>query len=411
MSDVHVGDPLELRIESLAYRGAGVARSAGRVVFVHGTCPGERVLARVARIHPRYVEAELESVAESAPCRIEPVCRVPGPDGAPLRVPGCVYDHLAYAAELEAKQRQLADFLARQAKLENAEALLRPATGAPSDLHYRNKIVLHAGFRGERFGLGYVDDDNRSVVDIAACPLALPALNDALRDVRDNPRFRGELRPDDDVTLRWTPRDGAVVWMGEPPRHAPTLHEDTRAGILEVPRDGFFQVNPQVGALLVDAVVDAASGVAPSALVDVYCGVGVFALAAASAGIRRCLGIETGRAAVACARRNATRLGLPAEFACLPAAEGLGAALDEVGTRDTCVVVDPPRDGLDPETLRILLECRPATLLYVSCAPDTLARDLARLARDGVFRVESCALFDMFPRTAHFETLALLRAV
>jgi tRNA/tmRNA/rRNA uracil-C5-methylase (TrmA/RlmC/RlmD family) len=408
MPILHPGDPLELTIDSLAYRGAGVARSGGCVVFVHGTCPGERVFVRVTRVHPRFVEAELTSVAESSPSRIQPVCRVPGPDGAPVRVPGCVYDHLSYPAELEAKQRQLEGFLARQARLEDVPGLLQPPTASPADLHYRNKIILHAGFNDTHFGLGYVGDDNRSVIDMPACPLAVPAINDALRGLRDDGRFRDELRPDDDVTLRWTPTDGAVVWIGEPSRHAAPLRESTAFGLLEVPRDGFFQVNSGVGALLIERVVAAALRCSPSALVDVYCGVGVFALAAAHAGIRRTLGVETGRAAIAAARRNAESLRLPAEFACLPADEGLAAALDEVGARGTCVVLDPPRDGLDAEVRRMLVECRPSTLLYVSCAPDTLARDLVQLVRDGGYRVDSCALFDMFPRTAHFETLTVL---
>lgn len=410
MSTLHTGDSLELTIESLAYRGAGVARSGGCVVFVHGTCPGERIFARVTRVHPRFVEADLVSVAESSPCRIAPVCRVPGPDGALLRVPGCVYDHLSYVAEVEAKQHQFADFLSRQARIDDVAALLRPPSPSPSDLHYRNKIVLHAGFNGERFGLGYVGDDNRSVIDIPCCPLAVPAINDALRELRDDSRFRNELRLDDDVTLRWTPTDGVGVWVGEPSRHARPLTETMSFGSVEVPCDGFFQVNPGVAAQLVEHVVATVMQQAPRVLVDVYCGVGVFALAAARAGVRRALGVETGRAAIAAARRNAERLDLPAEFACLPASEGLAAAFDEVGADGTCVVLDPPREGLDAEVRRLLVEARPTTVVYVSCAPDTLARDLGQLTRAG-YRVASCALFDMFPRTAHFETLTVLRGM
>lgn len=375
------------------------------MVFVQGVCPGERVVARVIRVQPRFAEAEVETVAESAPCRIEPVCRVPGPDGHWVRVPGCVYDHLAYPAEVAAKQRQLADFLARQARVDGVDALLAAPCPSPSDLHYRNKMVLHAGFNGGRFGLGYRGDDNRSVVDIPACPLALPGINAALADLRADARFPGNLRPDEDVTFRWTPADGPVVWSGNAPRNAARLRERLAWGEVEVPLDGFFQVNPAVGGRLVDAVAEWVRVDPPKALIDLYCGVGVFGFAAARQGVGRVLGVETGRAAVAAARDNARRLGLAAEFGCMSAAEGLASAWDELRGQAPWVVVDPPRDGLEPEVRSLLARLRPGRLLYISCAPDTLARDIRFLVEEGGFRVRSAQLFDLFPRTAHFETL------
>lgn len=403
------GEPLELEIESLAYRGAGVARRDGVVYFVPGTCPGEKVRARVTRTHPRFVEAEVEEILEAAACRIEPCCRVPGPAGRTLQVPGCVYDHLAYPAEVSAKQRQYEDFLARQAGIENAAARCGAPFPSPLPLHYRSRIVLHTGPAGGTRGLGYRDADLRSVMDLPACPLAVEAINAALRELRDSSRFPEILRRDTDVTFRWTPSNGAVLWVGRPPRQAPVLQEATPVGVLEVPPDGFSQVNPAVAARLVERVGGILRAERPPALIDLYCGVGVFALAAAQAGVGRVLGVETGRAAVAAARRNASRLGLKADFACRPAAEGLREAFETLRGVRPAVLVDPPREGLDGAVLRGLLRYRPPLLLYVSCAPDTLARDLRLLVREGGYRLDSAELFDMFPRTAHFETLNLLR--
>ncbi len=420
MSILPIGELLELEIESLAYRGAGVARLNGLVVFVPETCPGEKVRARVTRAHPRFLEAELDTVLEPAACRIAPCCRTPGPEGLPLRVPGCVYDHLAYPAELAAKQRQYLEFLARQAGIVSADACCAPPLPSPRPLHYRSRIVLHTGPVGARDpqkpsgvdgarGLGYRDAAARTVVDLPACPLAVEPINEVLQALRCSVGFPGLLRRETDVTFRWTPSDGVVHWAGRPPRGAPVLRESTPAGVLEVPPDGFSQVNPDVAAPLVERVVAFLRSERPPALVDLYCGVGVFALAAEQAGIGRVLGVETGRAAVAAARRNARRLGLMAEFACLPAAEGLQDALAALRGTPAAVLADPPREGLDAGVLRGLLHHRPPLLLYVSCAPDTLARDLRILVREGDYRLDAAGLFDMFPRTAHFETLNLLR--
>ena len=413
-----VGTHLSGTVESVAYRGAGILRPAeGPVVFVHGgVCAGERVEARVSRVHARFAEAELVAVAESAPFRIAPVCRLP--DGT--RVPGCVYDHMAYDAEVVTKRAQLADFLrgafrkaARPDLVESLDSLLVPPVSSPAPLHYRNKIVLHAGrTRGAR-ALGYLGDDNRTLVDIPQCPLACDGINRELAALRADRDFRRAVRDGDDVTIRWTPADGAVPWIGRPSPRAAPLTEHAFFGDLEVPLDGFYQVNTAVADLLAAALADHAASLAPAAVVDAYCGIGILGLAILSrlgAGTARLLGMETGRAAVAAARRNAKRLGFAAEYACCPVADGLDAALQEVGADGTFVILDPPRDGLEPETVRTLLARRPQHIAYVSCSPDRLARDLERLcaADGGAYEPTSVRLFDMFPRTLHFETLALL---
>ena len=403
-------------IESIAYRGAGILRPPeGPVVFVHGgVCMGERVTVRITRTHARFAEAEVVSVEAPAPERIPPVCRLP--DGT--RVPGCVYDHMEYSAEVATKQEQLAGFLRnafRKAGREDLDttALLRPPTPSPLPLHYRNKIVLHAGRANGVRALGYLGDDNRTLVDIPQCPLAHPEINRELADLRADRSFQRAVRNGDDVTLRYTEADGVVPWIGRPSPRARPLTERAFFGPLEVPLDGFYQVNPAVADLLASALADEAAVLAPSSVIDAYCGIGILGLAILSRapdGSRpRLLGMETGRAAVASARRNASRLGINAEYACCPVAEGLDAALDETGPDGTLVVLDPPRDGLESAVVDTLLAKRPAELAYVSCSPDRLARDLERLcSADGGYTPRSIRLFDMFPRTHHFETLVLL---
>lgn len=405
-------------IESIAYRGAGILRPAeGPVVFVQGgVCKGERVTARITRTHSRFCEAEVVSVETPSADRIEPVCRLA--DGT--RVPGCVYDHLKYPAEVATKREQLAGFLRqafRKAGREelDVESLLISATPSPEPLHYRNKIVLHASsYRGMR-ALGYTGDDNRTVIDIPQCPLAKPEINQELAALREDRAFVRAVRSGDDVTLRYTAANGVVAWINRPMPNEKPLTEHAFFGDLEVPLDGFYQVNPAVADLLASCLADEAVSHPTQGVVDAYCGIGIlgFAVLSRYTGEKpRLLGMETGRAAVASARRNARRLGFStAEYACCPVAEGLDAALKELGAENSFVILDPPRDGLEPEVLQTLLENRPPRLAYVSCSPDKLGRDLERLCakEGGGYTPESVRLFDMFPRTHHFETLVLLK--
>lgn len=411
-------DLLELSVERIAYRGPGVAHAGPVVCFVPETCPGERVRARVVRRHKNYWEARVEAVLERSPDRLaEPDCRVFTAAGE-SKTPGCVYDHATHAAELRWKEAQLREFLERQARL--PEPVLAPAFASPRALGYRNKTTLHvARDAAGRRVLGYVGDDNETVSDQPRCPLSEAPINDALADIRADESFWRFARPGSQLALRHTPRDGVVVSVRlpggrlEPPELPPLAETAPFVGELEVPARGFFQMNREVGAALVEAAAAEILAAAPARFLDLYCGVGVFGLAAAALGVPRVEGVESGREAVAAAARNAERLGLAgrASFACADAARALPALLAAGPAAGTLALVDPPRAGLAPEALRALLAAPPARLLYVSCAPDTLARDLALLAGPGgPYRLLSARLFDMFPRTAHFETLCVLAA-
>jgi 23S rRNA (uracil1939-C5)-methyltransferase len=412
------GDLHDLTIESVAYRGRGVARLDGWACFVDGVAPGEQVRVRVEKVHRNFLEARLLAVQHPSPDRIPPCCRLP----SGTRVPGCVYDHLAYPAELAIKQRQLTDFLRRLPGI--GDVTLAPPSPSPLDRHYRNKIVLHAQRRPREPHprLGYYGDDNRTIVEIPACPLARVEINTALAAFRLGGDFR-RLRPDETVTFRWTATDGVIVWRGE---HAPrqTLTEQALCGALELPADAFYQVNPEVATALVRQVVEwfTASGTpaTPPAttagtdaprpdVLDLYCGAGVFALACAQVGGARCVaGIEAYAPALAAARANAARLGLSAaSFTCQTMESAAAAGFGGGALSAATVIVDPPRQGLEPEVTRALAAARPSRIFYISCDPATLARDLKILLPTG-YTLRLARLFDMFPRTAHFETAVWL---
>lgn len=407
-----LGDTLPCSVEALAFGGDGIARVDGRVVFVPETAVGDRALVRVTQLKKNYARAGVVSILEASPDRTAPCCRTRDPETGRLeRVPGCAYDHLAYDAELRAKAGQLSGFLARLKA--PGPFLTLPAVGSPDVLHYRNKIVLHTAHGRGGVRLGYRREPSHSVLDIPCCPLACDGINTALSDVRRSDVFL-RLPGGADVIFRYTRQDGPLWWSSGAPatdRHPPYLTESSPCGPLKVSPDGFYQVNPAVADLLVRTAAGwFAEDPDCAEILDLYCGVGVFGFACLARGGTRLLGIEAGREAVAAARLNAESLGFPASFLCHALGRApLALASLVADANRTTAIVDPPREGLDAEVTRALTENPVARLLYVSCDPATLTRDLALLLAGGRYRLVRAQLFDMFPRTAHFETLVELR--
>ncbi|MGN0857045.1 MAG: class I SAM-dependent RNA methyltransferase [Candidatus Spyradenecus sp.] len=379
---------LTLHIDDVGYGGDGVARAASPVTFVPGAFTGEIVEAEVVQRKPNFARARLLRVLDPSPDRITPEGPV---------VPGMVYAALAYPAEVALKHHQLQTLLTRIGRLDDLSCLRAPVP-SPLAAHYRNKLTLHWDGRA----LGYIGEDNRTVQDTPACPLSHPAINAALAQLRaDSKRLRA-LRPGSRVTFRYTARDGIRLGLGKPPAGELT---ETLAGLtLSVAADAFFQVNPAAAELLLADFRAAVAALAPRRALDLYCGCGLFGLAATQAGVRSLFGLETTPSAVRSAQRNAARAGVEADYRCAPA-ESLPEGLPPA----ELWIVDPPRDGLSSAVRDHLLRARPPHLAYISCGPDTLARDLRALAP--AYRPTSIRLFDFFPRTAHFETFTLLARI
>ena len=396
-----------LKIDKTVYGGDGLGRLGdGRVCFVPGAYAGETVKAEILEQKRRYVKARLVEVVEPIKDRV-------APDPSRVVVPGMVYQDVSHEAELRFKQDQLENFLWK------VESQVLPLEVVPSKspLNYRTKATYHTERRGGKWLFGYRRELSHEVLDIAEDPLARPEINAALPGVRAGVMAlltqgaAGVRRAAaaEDVTVRWTPIDGVKWWLGAPPPGL-ELHEQTAGMRFVVPGDGFYQVNPEIGGKLAEAVRDAYLAGADAApnILDLYCGVGVFGLlclkaAAAAAPDARLVGVESGRAAIAAAKRNAAAAGLSANFFC----ERVGGSLSriKVGPRHT-VILDPPRGGLEPNVAPWLAKRPAPRVLYVSCDPATLTRDLQAL--NGAYRIAKVTLFDMFPRTARFETLVEL---
>jgi len=393
-----------LEIQKTVYGGDGLGRLGdGRVCFVSGAYAGETVKAEIVEQRKRFVRARLVEILQPIPDRLSS-------DSIGPVVPGMVYHDVSHSAELRFKQDQLENFLWK------VEPQVLPLEVVPAErvINYRAKATYHAQRSGDKWLFGYRREMSHDVVDIKEDPLARPEINAALPKVRAGVMAlltqgaAGVRRAAaaEDVTVRWTQIDGVKWWLGSP-QPGLELHEQTCGMRFVVPGDGFYQVNPEIGEKLAATVRDAYLSGAEDApnILDLYCGVGVFGLVCMKnvKNEARLVGIESGRAAIAAAKANAAAAGIPANFFC----ERVGASLGriKIGPRHT-VILDPPRGGLEPNVAPWLAKRPAPRVFYVSCDPATLTRDLQALSP--AYRIVRVKLFDMFPRTARFETFVEL---
>ena len=386
------------------YGGDGMGRLGdGRVVFVPGAFAGENVKAEFIEEKRNFVKARLVEIVEPSPERIG---RDGKGDGSAPVVPGMVYSDLSYRGECEAKRRQLEEFFDRA-------RIVHPEIGQSTNrtfFNYRNKAVYHFAKQKGKWVLGYRTEPSHEIVDVTVDPLACPEINAKLPEIRRQVLalltqgaevVRKSVEKEGNVTVRWTSRSGVQWWIGRA-KQPVVMKELTCGKVFEVPSDGFYQVNPEVGEELVKAVVAEFKKSPTEELLDLYCGVGVFGLCCAPA---KLTGIESGRQAIEFAKKNASSQNYAgARFY----AEEVGRNLKRIRiTERTTVVVDPPRAGMEPNVPKWLAESKAPRIFYVSCDPATLMRDLRTLTRN--YAVESVRWFNMFPRTARFETLVVLK--
>ena len=370
-----VTDSITLKIHDIAFGGEGVGRVDDFVVFVPWVIVGETVLAEITEVKKQFARAKLVRVVESSPERVIPECRYFTHCG------GCQYQHLAYPAQLRIKQKQIADLFERVGKI--SPALVGPVLPCPSPYGYRSRIMIRTQWNGpaKKLVVGFVGVDNHFVVDIEECKIAEPALNEQIQSVRANPPPHGGLK----VVLRVQPEG----W--------------------EVPNHSFFQNNFFLLPQLVETVRGFLQASGARHLIDLYCGVGFFGIEAGNA-VDSFTGVEYDEPAINAARKNAEDRKLAnGKFIAAKAETALPELLQAHPAAQTAVLLDPPRKGCWPQLLELLRQARPAQLIYVSCHPATMARDLNILCQDGVFKVVRVQPLDMFPQTQHVECVADLR--
>lgn len=382
------GDRLTVEIASLAVGGRGVARYQGLVIFVGDAAPGDVVEIELTKVKTNFAEARIVKVVTASLHRRVPPCPVAGVCG------GCSWQHVDYGEQLRQKHALVVQNLRKMSGYELDEGLVEPVVPSPDEFRYRNRIQLHHS--GPR--MGFFKRGSHDIVDINDCPITETRITGEFSRVRSDlatrPPGRVELLIDQNGCFAL--RDKTVVG------------NDSEESTAELAGPAFAQVNNGQNRALVQFVVDAIRAFAINdghPIFDLYAGSGNFTFPIARAVESGAIvAVELNREAVHLARARVKTEGLLIDFQQADVGDFLRR---QTSLADSIVLLDPPRTGCDPAVIAALAKGLPSQIVYVSCHPVTLARDLGPL-REAGFKLKRVRPFDMFPQTDHVETVAIL---
>lgn len=451
MTDMKRDDVIELDVTDINNLGNGVGRVDGQVVFVRGAVSGDRVRAKVIKVNKSFAVARLEGILRPSEHRCtEEFC------SAPLSCGGCVYRHITYEHELELKRGYVAAAFAK-AGLGDAEIL--PVLSAGRVRGYRNKAQYPVAKNKNGVYAGFYAAKTHNVLPAEDCAIQNVAFHEIVRfvcgfaekngwSVYNEESGRGLLRH---IYLRVGERTGEIMlclvvngdelpreacFVGAVTEHFPNVvsvilnenKESTnvvlgkryrtlfgRSGIEDelcglrffISPDSFYQVNRDGAELLYNTAARMAGLRGDEVIMDLYCGTGTIGLSMAHR-VKKLCGVEIVESAVECARENAERNGIEnAEFICADAGDKETILAAAGGSRPDAVIMDPPRKGSTKELVDCLADLGVPKVVYISCNPDTLARDVEWFVQRG-YSIGKVQPVDLFPRTGHVESVVCL---
>lgn len=408
-----IGQQINIEIAAVAFGGDGVARTEEGVLFVPCTAVGDRGIAEVTAVSKNFARGRMVALTQPGTGRTEPVCKHFGTCG------GCQYQHLDYETEFALKCAQQAETLRRVGKIADLPELAK-AVPSPKNYGYRNKLRLEAQPHADEVTgrksatYGYYANDNRTFFPVYECPLAMPELNSLIPKAiksdwgQANAHRKGARRDQTApaaMTLRQASNGDTAFYFGFAPKSITWMRETLAGFEYSVPAGSFWQINPPVAEELLLTADEWTRDLELKSLIDAYAGVGTFSCALTRPFVERLL-IESDKDASQAAQLNLQKRGWACQIVADTTEKALPKALPKYNAKSTLVVLDPPRTGCQEVVLKALLKCRPAAILYISCNAATLARDLRVLTE--AYQLQRRAIFDMFPRTAHFESAVLL---
>lgn len=445
---VQKNDYIEVEFEDLTHDGAGVAKVDGYPLFVKNALPGEKAKIKVIKVNKGYGFGRLEEILEQSPYRVEAPCPIYKECG------GCQLQHLSYEGQLLAKEKQVRDVLTRIGKLENVK--VHPVLGMSEPWRYRNKAQVPVGEREGGLIAGFYQQRSHEIIDMEACMIQQEKNDEVVQAVKrictkygvtayNEERHKGTLRhimarhgqvtkevmvvlvtrtselPNKEKIVKEIVEtvDGvkSIIQNVNSKKTNVILGDETRVlwgeeviydliGNVKfaISSRSFYQVNPEQTKVLYDQALSYAELTGEETVIDAYCGIGTISLFLAQKA-KKVYGVEIVPEAIADANRNAELNGIEnVEFA-VGEAEVVIPNWYKEGIVADVLVVDPPRKGCDDALLQTIIEMKPKKVVYVSCNPATLARDL-RVLEDGGYTTVEVQPVDMFPHTTHCEAVA-----
>lgn len=443
----------EMMVDDIGVNGEGIGKVEGYTLFVDGGLPGETVLVKVVKVGKNFGFGKLESIQVPSPDRVIPICKVASQCG------GCQLQHLSYEGQLKFKQNKVDQLIKRIGKLSDIQ--VEPVIGMDEPYYYRNKVQYPVRQEGGRVKIGFYAKRSHRIVETDICYIqdqrneevkalildwmtqnGISAYNEEthkgfLRHIVTRHAHTTKLMH---VTLvingrRLKAAEGLIarltkldyisgisvninkeitnVIMGEQLLHVygDTHIEDTIDDVkFHISPLSFFQVNPVQTEKLYAKVIEFAELTGEETVMDIFCGIGSISLLLAKKA-KKVIGVEVVEAAVEDALHNADINGINnVEFYTGKAEEVIPRLHDELKMRADVIVVDPPRKGCEEVLLEAMVKINPKRIVYVSCDPSTLARDLKYLAEKG-YKVDQVQPIDMFPQGVHVETVVLMSRV
>ncbi|MBE3569463.1 MAG: 23S rRNA (uracil(1939)-C(5))-methyltransferase RlmD [Bacillales bacterium] len=445
---VQLNEKIEVVFDDVTHEGQGVAKVDGYPLFVPGALQGEKGTIQVTKINKSYGFGKILDIYEESSERTNPPCPLYHECG------GCQLQHVSYEGQLKIKEKHVQDCLVRIGKITDTEVL--PVLGMETPWHYRNKAQVPVGERNGKLIAGFYKKRSHEIMEMDACIIQQKQTDETIQAVKDI-CARYHIRPYDEkqhkgilrhIMVRYGRTTGEImVVLITRTKDLPHKKKIVQEIIERVPgvrsiiqnvnsnrtnvilgeetfvlwgRDviydsigdvqfaisakSFYQVNPEQTKVLYDKALEYAELKGDETVIDAYCGIGTISLFLAKKA-KKVYGVEIVPEAIEDAKKNAERNGITnAEFAAGKAEEVIPEWYKR-GIKADVLVVDPPRKGCDPALLDTILQMKPKKVVYVSCNPATLARDL-RILEDGGYKTTKVQPVDMFPQTGHVEAVA-----
>lgn len=445
---VKKNDFIDVVFEDLTHDGAGVAKVDGYPLFIPNGLPGEKAKVKVIKANKGYGFGRLVELYEKSPYRVEI------PNDEAHKYGGCQLEHISYEGQLKYKENQVRQVLTRIGKLDDVK--VHPILGMEQPWYYRNKAQVPVGEKDGKLIAGFFKPRSHEIVDTDESLIQLPEINEAVQTVKeicnelrvpayDEEKHKGVLRH---IMARFGKQTGELMVViitrtadlpnknelvekiiARLPKVKSIVHNinSKRTNVIlgekttvlwgnEVIYDyigdvkfaisalSFYQVNPVQTKVLYDKALEYAELTGEESVIDAYCGIGTISLFLAQKA-KKVFGVEVVPEAIEDAKRNAELNSITnAEFA-VGEAEAVIPKWYEEGNSADVLVVDPPRKGCDEALLQTIIDMKPKKVVYVSCNPATLARDL-RILEDGGYKTLEVQPVDMFPQTTHVEVVS-----